>query len=483
MQTAADLGRGVCSDSAVAKTAMRDMLFVSHASPEDDEFARWLALQLAKEGYPVWCDRTRLLGGEPFWEEIEVAIRTRTRRFIFVQSRNSNQKEGPLDEVNLARTVRKQLADNHFIIAVRIDDLPFSEFNIRLHKLNSVDFSGNWMAGVMQLIKRLEEDGIEKNDKFGKDAVAVWWRQHFGEDEGVSNATDYYVSNRLQLVEFPKSINIIKLETAISREINITKAPFPISRHGNLIVSFATFRDLLPFFESLHRGNDGTDTVETLHFIDKGIPPVIEGSSARNHVHFLLRQGFNNLATVRGLSEQSLAGRRRFFWFPQNLVENDRISYRTPDGVATWKQVVGFKSLKGKDGGVRIRNWHFGLEGVPHVGFDTFLAILPHVVFSEDGHVYESDKKQHACRRSQCRRWYNNDWRDRLLATLFFLQDADERLRIPLAPTSFGIFESRPIVLESPISYERTVRIEEAGGHELEDHPESEEELDDDEDP
>ncbi len=479
MQTAADLGKAVFTGSSVAKNAGRDMLFVSHASPEDDEFARWLALQLAKEGYPVWCDRTKLLGGEPFWEEIEVAIRTRTRRFIFVQSRNSNQKEGPLDEVNLARTVRKQLTDDHFIIAVRIDDLPFSEFNIRLHKLNSVDFSGNWMAGFVQLIKRLEEDGIGKNDKFGKDAVAVWWRQHFGEDEGVSDATDHYVSNRLQLVEFPKSINIIKLETAISEKVDISKAPYPISRHGKLIVSFATFRDLLPFFESLHIGNDGTDTEETLHFLDRGIPSAIEGRSARNHVRFLLRQGFNNLAAARGLNEQSLTGRRRFFWFPQNLVENDRVSYRTPDGVATWKQVVGFKSLKAKDGSVRIRNWHFGVEGVPRVGFETYLAVLPHVVFSEDGHAYESDKKQHACRRSQCRRWYNNDWRDRLLATLHFLENGGEELRIPLAPASFGIFESKPAVLESPVNYERTVDIEEAAEHELEEHAEFEEELGD----
>ena len=103
MQMAAISGKPAATLVAVNSTT-RDMLFVSHASPEDDEFACWLALQLAKEGYPVWCDRTKLLGGEPFWEEIEAAIRNRTRRFLFVQSRDSNKKEGPLDEVNLART-------------------------------------------------------------------------------------------------------------------------------------------------------------------------------------------------------------------------------------------------------------------------------------------------------------------------------------------------------------------------------------------
>jgi hypothetical protein len=481
MQTAANSGKPAAAHAAVNSTT-RDMLFISHASPEDDEFARWLALQLAKEGYPVWCDRTKLLGGEPFWEEIEAAIRNRTRRFLFVQSRDSNKKEGPLDEVNLARTMRRQLDDEHFIVALRIDHLPFSDVNIRLHKLNSIDFSTNWMSGFVQLIKRLEEDGIQKSDKFGKDAVAIWWRQHFGEDEGVREATDYYLSNRLELSRLPPSINIIKLEGPISDDVDISKAPFPLSRHGKLVVSFALFRDLLPFFEALRIGNDGTDTEETSHFLDKGYLPVIDGKSARNHVRFLLRQGFNNLAAQRGLREYSLTGRRRFFWFPQNLVENDRISYRGADGVASWKQIVGFQSLKAKDGYVPIRNWHFGVEAVPRVGFETFIALLPHVVFSEDGHVYESTKKQHACRRRQCRRWYNNDWRDRILATLHFVQDKRDELRIPLAPESFATFKAEPTVFESPVTYTRTVDIEEPIEHELEEHPEAEIEDEGDED-
>ena len=42
----------------------RDTLLLSHANPEDNEFTLWLALQLANGGYRVWCDLTKLLGGE-----------------------------------------------------------------------------------------------------------------------------------------------------------------------------------------------------------------------------------------------------------------------------------------------------------------------------------------------------------------------------------------------------------------------------------
>jgi proline dehydrogenase len=72
----------------------RDMLFISHAS-EDNEFTQWLSLQLAKEGYGVWCDLTKLLGGEDWPNEINRALQTRTQKFIFVLSKYSNEKHDP----------------------------------------------------------------------------------------------------------------------------------------------------------------------------------------------------------------------------------------------------------------------------------------------------------------------------------------------------------------------------------------------------
>jgi hypothetical protein len=58
----------------------RNMLFLSHANPEDNLLTRWLSLRLARESYPVWCDLTKLLGGEDFWRDVEVALRDRTAR-------------------------------------------------------------------------------------------------------------------------------------------------------------------------------------------------------------------------------------------------------------------------------------------------------------------------------------------------------------------------------------------------------------------
>jgi proline dehydrogenase len=77
---------------------MRNLIFISHAS-EDFEFSQWISLQLAKEGYGVWCDLTKLLGGENWPQEINEALQTRTQKFCFVLSRTSNKKDDPLNEI------------------------------------------------------------------------------------------------------------------------------------------------------------------------------------------------------------------------------------------------------------------------------------------------------------------------------------------------------------------------------------------------
>ena len=78
------------------------MVFLSHANPEDDLVTSWLALQLAREGYAVWCDLTKLLGGEAFWDDIQTAIEHRSAKFLYVLSRNSNRKDGALAELTVA---------------------------------------------------------------------------------------------------------------------------------------------------------------------------------------------------------------------------------------------------------------------------------------------------------------------------------------------------------------------------------------------
>ena len=122
----------------------RNLIFVSHANPEDNVFARWLSLRLASEGYRVWCDLTRLLGGEDFWVDIEAALRDHAIKLVYILSRNSNQKDGPLQELHIGQTVANTENLKDFVIPMRLDDLPFRDMNIQLARLNAIDLSEGW---------------------------------------------------------------------------------------------------------------------------------------------------------------------------------------------------------------------------------------------------------------------------------------------------------------------------------------------------
>ena len=162
----------------------REMIFLSHTNPEDNLFTRWLALRLAREGFPVWCDLTRSLGGEDFWRDIEVAIREGTAKFLFVLSKTSNQKQGTLMELTVARKVGRTIHD--FIIPLRIDDIRQDDINIELQRLNCIDFFTGWATGYGSLLKRLQDDGIGRDPRFSPDAVTKWWRDNYSVAEGVT---------------------------------------------------------------------------------------------------------------------------------------------------------------------------------------------------------------------------------------------------------------------------------------------------------
>ena len=165
--------------------AMRDLLFISHANPEDNEFTLWLALQLAKEGYKVWCDLTGFLGGEDTWRDIDKLIREKTAKFLYVLSRTSNVKIGSLKELQVAENIARDNELLDFIIPLHIDDLPHREINIQLARLNAISFDKGWPNGLKSLLEKLEKDNTAKNPEITPEIVTSWWRNHFSADQGI----------------------------------------------------------------------------------------------------------------------------------------------------------------------------------------------------------------------------------------------------------------------------------------------------------
>jgi hypothetical protein len=68
---------------------LREHLLINYAT-EDWALAEWLTRKLSAEGYRVWCDRFKLLGGESYPREIDDAIKNRTFRMLSLLSRGTH---------------------------------------------------------------------------------------------------------------------------------------------------------------------------------------------------------------------------------------------------------------------------------------------------------------------------------------------------------------------------------------------------------
>src|ERR1035437_13161 len=404
--------------------ASRNMVFVSHANPEDNELAFWLSLQLANAGYAAWCDLTKLLGGEKFWEDIQEAIQNRTVKFVFILSRSSNQKRGTLDELDCAIGTEKRLHFRDFIITAKTDDLPFDEVYISIRRLNHIDFKA-WPRGLATLLEKLEKDEVTRTPNFNPDAVCSWWRDQYSPDAGIIDRSEEVLSNWFKVEDLPTMLYEHKITALAPGPFDSDEVAFPFPAVWVSELSFLTFAKAGDFSATF--GAHLTIGESKEHSYED----VIAGRAVADgvkHLSQLLRTAWENALNTR-LSAYEMANKQRCFYFPGDLAKDDFVEFFTLDGQKTWRGVVGFKTLaKG-----RVRHWHYGITGKPIMRPETLFVVKGHVLFSDDRKtLWDSKDATAKARRNQCKNWWNDDWRDRLLATMSFLAGDEDRIRITL---------------------------------------------------
>ena len=60
------------------QSSRRTAIFISHATPEDNAFVRWLGAKLSALGYEVWADLFALRGGSDWARLLEDALRNKS---------------------------------------------------------------------------------------------------------------------------------------------------------------------------------------------------------------------------------------------------------------------------------------------------------------------------------------------------------------------------------------------------------------------
>lgn len=421
------------TDAGAASRA-RDVVFISHANPEDNRFAVWLALQLVREGYKVWCDETKLLCGDDMWSEIEAIIRHEAAKFIFVGSRSSNQKPGVLKELHLATVVERTNKLDDFVLPVIIDDLPFSDLNIEVTRLLAASFREGWPKGLAQIIARLEKDEVPRSGP-GPGEMARWWCRQNGALSSVVPVAETCPTNWFPIRNLPRNL-VIAHPSNRAAYLGHEQA-YPVVRFGEGVAS------LSPRLQPMLRDYGTASTVG--HADENGVPRRrINGAIVE-----LLRVAWERICRTRGLHEHSLSQRRRCFVFLSDQIPGDQVTFTDPEGKTRRRNIVGYKTV-----GERKRWWHLAVEARPIVMPVPALAIRLHILFSDDGKkIWDSDKRLHAARRSQGRSWWNDDWRDRGRGVMAWLAGNAPVLSLPIGADQVLEVDTVPLFLVSPVSY------------------------------
>jgi hypothetical protein len=225
----------------------RDVVFISHATPNDNEFVRWLGTRLTGHGYKIWVAIFDLAGGTPFWVSIEDAIRKKAAKVITVVSRASceSSRSGVRNEISVADAVKKSLKDDEFIIPLRIDDVPFADLPIQIHQLNAIDFSKGWGAKLIDLVDTLKKAGVPRVVTDLTAEFDRWRAASVRSDVVVERGEEPLLTNILPIVRLPEEISFYEYEGENRKfELAIKGLPHPIAWHNRLLVSFAAGHEI-----------------------------------------------------------------------------------------------------------------------------------------------------------------------------------------------------------------------------------------------
>ena len=425
----------------------RDHLFINSV-PEDRVLSDWLTKKLTAEGYLVWCEQFKLLGGEKYPDDVDDAIKNRTFRFLGLYSRASLRNPEIMRQRSLALNIANERQQD-FVIPLNVDGVSDSQLDQVTKVLKFIPFQDNWAAGLKQLLEKLKSINSPQSLPQGKQIAA----EAFLEKDILSEETETLFSNCLRIHQIPEVIHRFKVQDVISEERLETLKWEWSYRKFNYNTFFSFHQPPSSIIEEY-------PIIETVDALWSKVEK-IDGIWSLNLVSELIRKSLIVKCCQKGLK---YCPETELLYFPLNLVENNRINYTRPDGSKT------YVNARGKRTYLPGREYLYSLAPSFYVRQDLFndftTLIRIRIRLSDtEGNPLKGKRMIDSRRKHLCKNWWNNDWFNRILAVSQFLADGekitigeqqDEQIivdTIPLhvnAPT--GINES---VLDK-LSYERS---------------------------
>jgi TIR domain len=423
----------------------RDILFISKATPGDDDFVLWLAPRLEAAGYKVFADILTLEPGDRWRKQLTATLRDRSAKMLLCCRDSTLAKEGVLGEIELALDVAKTLGDPKFVIPLRLE--PYKKI-YGIAELQHVDFVRGWAEGLSNLL------GALKRQKVPRSQIAQinpnWEVYRRRNAVPMKEEPERLSSNWLRIAEAPDVIRYFEATGAVDRfaiKRACEKSHYPAEPNGFGFFAFGTLEEinkslaLVAKFSVKHE-------IPLLQFKDDGLETLgIRAQDASNMIHSMFRQAWNNFCRQRRLLEYRYSNATGFHVSKDQAKIGQRI-YWGNQAERRWSML---RNAAGR------HVWQYGVTGqpafwpFPHFKFKSRVLFAP-LDGTEAGEPFDEPKKQHRLRRTVCKGWRNKQWYGRMLAFIELLAGETAFIQLPLSDDAFIKLDAAPLLFMSPVS-------------------------------
>ena len=393
----------------------RDHIFVSYAT-EQSALSDWLARKLAVEGYAVWYDRLKLLGGENWPNDIDAAIEKRTFRMLALLSKASMNKDNPQGEWLKGRAIGKELGIDDFVIPLNVEGLKPHEITWNFQPVNYIPFSPSWKDGLTSVLSKLESIKAPRVLLYGPH-LAI---ESTSTSPVVREQPEQLISNCFEILQIPRYIYTFVSSSRVASD-----------NHRVWRQQWA-YRDVSPYrvlaFDSPPPSIAVGQRFQCVRQDAWSDVNEVNGIKSRDLMVSLVHRCLDVLLASSGLA---YSARSRRWYLPSGVLHGDRVPITYPDGMKRWFKGVGDRKYPTTDGGEMYR-YHLSPSfrmlrnrDAPYV-----LVVEHHLYLTNLMGVELEGRKVQSRRKHVGRNWFNREWGARTLGVLQLLAGEDMRIRI-----------------------------------------------------
>ena len=428
------------------KEEKRDIVFISKATPGDDEFVMWLAPRIEAAGYKVFADILTLEPGDRWRKEITATLQNKSIKMLLCCSDSTLARNGVQEEIGIALDLARELGDEQFIIPMRLEKYK-KLFGIG--ELQYINFENRWAQGLSELLEALKKQNVPCEADV-KSINPNWevYRSRFSID--VEETSEALTSNWLEINTVPDKIYYYQPtgaldHPALQQACNYSHHPVILFQRGFL--TFMSLDEVNEKFSSAARFKV-THELPLLKFIEDGCDELeISARDAKNKVTDMFRKAWENFCREKKLLQYAYSNKLGFHASEDFIELGKKVSWGER-GAARSSMLRNIKSEK---------VWQFGVSAIPSLWPFPHFRLKSRVLFSEcengkAGKPFSDSLQQHRLRRRLCKGWRNNRWHGCLMALLKALSEGRDTIEIAMSKEQFIEVKAKPMSFMVPVT-------------------------------